>query len=899
MMSNENVHGQAQSTVANIAAMDHPYPYPHYVTYDNGQGQDPKQKLPPIAQRSNYPHFVTFDIGQGQGPEQELPPTVQRSNYPRSVTMDIAHVADIRLAVQTLNRAEINRVLDELNDQQLRDLLFDRSICYPNDDHTKRMRGWFVTKMNKHQATRAFRPEVVAELCIAKLGQEWYTITMDRDDLNYFANTWFMHNIAIDVDRLGVHGSSARIFATKRDSMMGIYKIAFTVLTLPFLANGTGSVVFRYDPFSRAICLIRASAPGKARQDEIMSGGVKESFDDIIRRANAIGLFPGLASALYANPVPKVLGYGEPFTEIPIPVTRGRKKTGGDNMPANKRPRVANEADEDQSFTDRSQVQGSFASPSGSTYTTGRLLPPAEISPSSQFQMANADTVASLDGASTPPSFNSAQPVGAAYTHKGFSPEVKQEYGSTSFEQGPIFGLGPASEHGHVTHSQSSSTPQFVPNTHSPVQNGPGYSQSSQQHQPRNTSYIKTEDMGTQQDGNMVQARALDQSRGQTYESYIKHGLPSAAQHRNASSASARGDEAEVGTVIVHGGGVWRLDAERKWVPVAPGTSGFPIDKSATHGGASTQNIQDFKSHDTPEPSSVNVAAPPVSGAQPMGLQDGFETHAPPAPAQLQSPAIFCKEEVSLKDEDVDSLDELFDDGSFPTGRKGLDITAPGVSVPAYSACPQNGSEPGFSNDDKTKAEVHLDDHKGSFEGKIDPILSEHRTNDVKHAVDTSLTRSPVIKTETQHQQTAYQPKIPDYDDILDDVTKVLFQSAHAEKSTEHQQIQAPLVARHVEGAAGLIVQRAKQEFRYPMDCELQFRIIQRSLFALIWVYENCVIDQAGSVVSAQVAQVLNRQTVVGCFLQITQLLNYRTTHRLVSLQPLRVPFLASLALVC
>lgn len=265
---------------------------------------------------------------------------IPEPNTPEAGMPHLAQVSDLKLAVETLNRNELNATLQELTDRQLQDFIFERATLVPYDQHSIQLRSKMMAKLKRPYAAKTFKIEAFTDQCIEKL-TVWSNTPLDDEVRDFFANVWFIQHIAVDVDRLGIHGCTSQKWTVKRKVVMAIHNIASSVMALPFLADGTAANLLRHDPFSRAVCLIRQSSEDMGGEGKLLVEDVVKSFDILIERANLVGNFQGLQSALYGQPIPEVIGYGEPYTEMPYTVKKYKKNDGNETSPSHKRQRIA------------------------------------------------------------------------------------------------------------------------------------------------------------------------------------------------------------------------------------------------------------------------------------------------------------------------------------------------------------------------------------------------------------------------------------------------------------------------------------------------------------------------------------------------------------------------------
>lgn len=458
---------------------------------------------------------------------------IQLPSTTEARTVDLAHVSDLKLAIETLNRHDLIATLQDLTDRQLKDFIFEGASLVPFDQHSTRLRNKMMEKMKRPHAAKTFRIRAFTDRCIEKLAT-WSDVPLDRDAMECFANVWFIHNIAVDVDRLGIHGCTSHSLTVKRKTLLAIHRIASSVIALPFLASGAADDLFAHDPFSRAICLIRKSSEGIVEQSEIFDRGLKEFFDILVERANFVGNFRGLHLALYSQPIPEVVGYGEAHTETSY-VVKGKFNDGDEDMPSRKRKRTATDGGVDESSSTDVNVFDlcftSYLAHHSTPNTDPDALDVGPYAPPSSMENENHSLPGHLA--------SSARRGAPGATPLCFSNQGQHVLEKVASEQGSSFALH-ATNNGNIRgnllenllgnfvgdmdflgHAHSSNKSPKSSAVKSPDCQHSEFSHYSTQSQPQVMVHTNASKMHSRQEGITGQRQPVQQ----TYQSYIDHGI--------------------------------------------------------------------------------------------------------------------------------------------------------------------------------------------------------------------------------------------------------------------------------------------------------------------------------------------------------------------------------------
>ncbi|KUI73956.1 hypothetical protein VM1G_09466 [Cytospora mali] len=225
----------------------------------------------------------------------------QRVESP-SGSLTLEQFADLRLVVGRLTPDECRGFIMSLDDQQVKNAVYDRVLCFPHDNWTKGIQENYVQKMktlNKNvvnflSVTTEVKKEFGPWMNVCTFGQEEYEK----------AEKQVKSFLAPSIDNIGAYSTFSDYSQTKRNGLTTLVDIGLYILDLPIFNSTMGPLLFRYDALSRAIGNILQSTVNSLQRKQILDHGIGDSLRHLETRAKEAGIFVFLPNALAPNPVP-------------------------------------------------------------------------------------------------------------------------------------------------------------------------------------------------------------------------------------------------------------------------------------------------------------------------------------------------------------------------------------------------------------------------------------------------------------------------------------------------------------------------------------------------------------------------------------------------------------------
>ncbi|KUI59411.1 hypothetical protein VP1G_06624 [Cytospora mali] len=225
----------------------------------------------------------------------------QRVESP-SGSLTLEQFADLRLVVGRLTPDECRKFIMSLDDQQVKNAVYDRVLCFPNDNWTKGVQNSYVQKMktlnknvvNFFSVATGIKKEFGHWMDVCTFGQEEYEK----------AEKQVKSFLAPSIDNIGAYSTFSEYSQTKRNGLTALIDIGLYILDIPIFNSTMGPLLFRYDALSRAIGNILKSAVNSLQRKQILDHGIGDSLRHLENRAKEAGIFVFLPNALAPNPIP-------------------------------------------------------------------------------------------------------------------------------------------------------------------------------------------------------------------------------------------------------------------------------------------------------------------------------------------------------------------------------------------------------------------------------------------------------------------------------------------------------------------------------------------------------------------------------------------------------------------
>ncbi|KAI3393423.1 hypothetical protein diail_4259 [Diaporthe ilicicola] len=210
--------------------------------------------------------------------------------------LTVEQLVDLRLATSTLTAEQCHKLLGELDDQQVKNAVFDRALCFPFDPWTRNIRMCYAKQVQAdNKVVRSFDNTTAH---VEKLFATWRDTDVLRDGDSESFEAHVKSYLAPSIDNIGVYATYSDYIVTKINGLTALLKIGQILVGLPILTSTQGKMLFLYDPLSRAVGNIISSTNTDAIRREVLSAATEAEFNELAKRANTIGVFPGLAKAL-------------------------------------------------------------------------------------------------------------------------------------------------------------------------------------------------------------------------------------------------------------------------------------------------------------------------------------------------------------------------------------------------------------------------------------------------------------------------------------------------------------------------------------------------------------------------------------------------------------------------
>lgn len=182
-------------------------------------------------------------------PDQPFYNLAQRLDSPsRQVTIE--QLVDTRLAVSSLSPQQCREVLGQLDDQQLKNAVYDRTLCFPFDTWTQNIRAMYGLQVQQDNKVVTSFENMTNHM--ESLFTNWRDVHNFQE--HHFANigAHVKSYLCSSIDNIGVYGTYSDYTVTKVNALSALHKAGQIILDIPILKTPRGVAMFEYDPLSRA-----------------------------------------------------------------------------------------------------------------------------------------------------------------------------------------------------------------------------------------------------------------------------------------------------------------------------------------------------------------------------------------------------------------------------------------------------------------------------------------------------------------------------------------------------------------------------------------------------------------------------------------------------------------------
>lgn len=138
----------------------------------------------------------------------------------------------------------------QLDDQQVKNAVYDRTLCFPFDQWTQNIRAIYGLQVqNAVQVANSFENLTNH---MGNMFATWREVhSFNEDD---FANidAHIKGFVSPSIDNIGVYGTYSDHTVTKVNALTALLKIGQIIVGMPILTSERGVAMFEYDPLSRA-----------------------------------------------------------------------------------------------------------------------------------------------------------------------------------------------------------------------------------------------------------------------------------------------------------------------------------------------------------------------------------------------------------------------------------------------------------------------------------------------------------------------------------------------------------------------------------------------------------------------------------------------------------------------
>ncbi|KAG8164374.1 hypothetical protein KVR01_006292 [Diaporthe batatas] len=247
-------------------------------------------------------------------PNQPYRELAQRADGPYR-QLPIEQLVDTRLCVSSLTPQQCREVMMQLDDRQIKNAVYDRTLCFPHDQWTQNIRAIYGQQVEHDTEVVTSFENMTAHM--EALFATWNNVVaFQPEDLDNF-DAHVKSYLCPSIDNIGVYGTYSRHNATKVNALSSLLQIGQLIVAIPLLTSQRGVAMFEYDALSRAVGNVLCSAPNDAIRKQIFSPEVEAGYLKLVEKANESGIFSGLHQAL--APGAQVYAYTVPRGDLLIP----------------------------------------------------------------------------------------------------------------------------------------------------------------------------------------------------------------------------------------------------------------------------------------------------------------------------------------------------------------------------------------------------------------------------------------------------------------------------------------------------------------------------------------------------------------------------------------------------
>lgn len=176
--------------------------------------------------------------------------TVSQRHENPSRHLTLEQVVDTRLSVSSLTPQMCRQIMCQLDDQQIKNAVFDRALCFPFEQWTQNIRLVYGRQVqHDNQVVTSFENMTNH---MDNMLDTWRSVYFFKDgDFNNL-EAHVKGFLSPSIDNIGVYGTFSVYTETKINALSALLKVGNSMVQIPILTSQRGLTMFEYDPLSRA-----------------------------------------------------------------------------------------------------------------------------------------------------------------------------------------------------------------------------------------------------------------------------------------------------------------------------------------------------------------------------------------------------------------------------------------------------------------------------------------------------------------------------------------------------------------------------------------------------------------------------------------------------------------------
>ncbi|ROW06732.1 hypothetical protein VMCG_04008 [Cytospora schulzeri] len=255
-----------------------------------------------------------------------------------SLTME--QVVDLRLCVSAMSPDQCRNAINQLDDREVKNAVYDRVLCFPRGEWTKGIQETFAKRV--HAANKNiidFRDSLDFMMSIL---DRWNQVRVFTEEDFRKLEVDVKCHLSPCMDSIGVHSTLSDYTLTKRNGIEKLISVGLKILGTPIFYTPQGKAALTYDALSRAVGNILHSAADKTQRKRILEYGVDVNLEHLEGHARQAGIFLYLSRAISPDPAPATYWLPEIQPRPQAQQSRRRRKNLGQNNAQAKKPKWNN-----------------------------------------------------------------------------------------------------------------------------------------------------------------------------------------------------------------------------------------------------------------------------------------------------------------------------------------------------------------------------------------------------------------------------------------------------------------------------------------------------------------------------------------------------------------------------